>query len=264
MSKWLVLAFLAQAATATDLAGVAAGLDQKAAEAGLLGNYADAERHQKRALALWEEVARTRSVNLAPPHFNLAQIYVAEHRLGDAERECRLAMELSSPEELPSVTALLAKILLLSGKNLGQPIVANLQGIDLAVAANDLGMILFKSGNYREARTWLEKSVEAYRRSGNTKGPDFGRVLSNLAIICQRLGDYAAAEQWYRHALAILEPALGPNHVHVGMILTELATVEQKLGHKSEAKALSRRAKNILASSPDLPGRHTIDLSALR
>ena len=83
-------------------------------------------------------------------------------------------------------------------------------------------------------------------------------------MICFHQGDYRGAEQRYREALSILEAALGPAHAHVGIILTEQAAVVRKLGRRSEANALARRAKAILASSPDLPGRHTIDIAALR
>src|SRR5436305_13029211 len=112
MAKWLLIALLTQAATAADLARMAADLDQKAAEAGLFGNYAEAERQQKRALSLWEEIARTQPVDLAPPHVNLAQIYVAQHKLHDAERESRLAIALSRHDDLPRVNGLLAKVLI--------------------------------------------------------------------------------------------------------------------------------------------------------
>jgi hypothetical protein len=57
--------FLAQVPGVLDFAEQAAALEREAGTLAEAGRYEDAERVQKHALGIWEQVARTRPVNLA-------------------------------------------------------------------------------------------------------------------------------------------------------------------------------------------------------
>jgi tetratricopeptide (TPR) repeat protein len=278
MVRCIFALWLVQNLGAADAANMAASLDEKVAMLSRAGQYEEAERHQKRALRLWEEAARSRPLNLGVPHANLAEIYLAQGKLSKAEAEARLALELASAAQageaaavLLRTEALFARIEYFSGRYAEaerhqQAVVERLKHAgwrnsnDIASAWNDLAMIVATRGDYRRARPLAEGAIEVLRRAKKTTDSDYGSIAGNLALICLREGDFAAADRLYRESITVLESALGGEHAHVGMLLAEHAQVLRKTGRRSEARPLERRAKGILASSVSLPGRHIIDI----
>jgi tetratricopeptide (TPR) repeat protein len=272
---------LAQGLMAPDPAQLAAALEQEAATLYQTGQYEAAERLGRRALRNWEEVARTRPINLAVPHANLSHIYLAQGKITAGEREARLAGELCStiPAKdaapvLIEVEALRARIESACGRYAEaeehqKAVVAHFANstvhnpAEAAKAISDLAVIAAARADFRRARPLAETAVEMLRRAGRAADADYGRMLGNLALICYRQGDFSAADPLYREAIAVLDGAIGKAHPHVGMLLAEYAQLLRKTGRKAEAKPLARRAKAILAAA-DLPGRYTVDARALR
>lgn len=274
MPIWWILVLTVPPAGVEDVVERAAALERQAAAHCRMGSYPAAERLQRQALDLWERAAQTRTLNLAPPHVNLAEIYLLAGKVRAAETHADIARRLQDPATSPAidlarVAALFARIRFQQERYQeaadaqsgavrlleAQPAA---QGA-LAVALNDLGMIQAAAGDLRAARTLLERSVQLHRQSGDTSSGAYGEVLGNLALLCVRQGDGATAEPLYRQAIETVESALGPAHPHLGMLLAEHCKLLKKMGRKAEARAGERRAKAILETAA-LPGRHTLDV----
>jgi tetratricopeptide (TPR) repeat protein len=273
--RYCLLALLTVAGgLAEDGSKRAAMLEQRAAELLRAGEYSQAEHVQRKALRQWEEVAKEREIDLVKPNVNLAQIYVAEGKLGAAERHAQLAWNLQDktgvpPGERARLIALLARICFAQGDyrqaaDLQSGVVRLLEttvsmpGEDaLAIALNDLGMIHAAKGELSSARIVLERSL---RQLGT--GAIRSEVLGNLALVCFRAGDQAAADSFYREAIGRMEEALGPDHPHIGFLLAEHARLLQKAGRAAEATSARLRAKAILASYR--PSGQTVDFEDLR
>lgn len=271
---WWILLLAVPPAGAEDVVERAAALERQAAEQCRMGAYPAAERLQKKALDLWEQAAQTRTLDLAPPHVNLAEIYLLEGKVRDAETHAEAARRLqdrssASPVDRARVAALFARIRFQQERyqEAGDAQFGVVRLLEegpadqgaLAVALNDLAMIRAAAGDLRVARTLLERSVQLLRQGGDTSSGAYGEVLGNLALVCVRQGDGAAAEPLYRQAIATVEAALGPDHPHLGMLLAEHGKLLKKMGRKTDARSEERRARAILETSA-LPGRHTIDV----
>ena len=267
----LLLWLLYQDSSGPDAASftVAAELDHKGAEMFYLGHYDEAAHYQRQALRIWDEVSLTRSVDLFAPHFNLAQIYLAQRKLSAAEGEARLARQFTTPASHSRISMLFAQIHFQTGHYAEaeqeiRAVLPNLEVLDLATALNDLGMVRAALGNLGEARRLMENSLAIRKQADATVGPDHGRMLGNLALVCFRQGDLSAAVSLYGQAISVLEATLGLDHAHLAMALAEYSQVLRKSGRKSEAKTVERRAKTILAAAPQLSGVQTVDVRSLR
>ena len=244
-------------------------LDQKGAELFSLGRYEEAASYQKRALSIWDKVSTTRPVALAAPHFNLAQIYLAQGKLSAAEAEARVARQFATPTDRTRISTLFAQINFLA-RNYAEAerevraILPELTGVEKSTALNDLGMIRAARGDLGEGRRLIESALAMREKADAAATPDHGRMLASLALICFRQGDRSAAITFYERAIPILETTLGRDHPHVGVVLAEYSQALKKAGQKSEAKAAERRAHTILAASPNLPGLQTVDIRSLR
>jgi tetratricopeptide (TPR) repeat protein len=274
MPMWWILLLAVPPAYVEDLVERAAALEQQAAEQCRMGSYPAAERLQRQALDLWEQAAQMKALDLAPPHVNLAEIYLLAGKLRAAETHAEAARWLQDPSTAPPadrarVAALFARIRF-QQERYQEAAEAQAGAVRLleeqpaapgalAVALNDSGMIQAAAGDLRAARTLLERAVQLYRQNGDNAAGACGEVLGNLALVCVRQGDGAAAEPLYRQAIEIVDSALGPAHPHLGMLLAEHSKLLKKLGRKTDARAAERRAKSILETSA-LPGRHTIDV----
>jgi tetratricopeptide (TPR) repeat protein len=261
-----------------DAARLAAELEQRAQEQCRLGAYQRAEYFQRRALETWEGIALHQPVDLTPVHVNLAEIYLLQGKLRAAEEQAEAATRIQKrsapPAERARVGALFARLRFQQEQykeagDLQAGVVRELEESGdgpttaLAVALNDLALIRAVGGDLRSARILLERSLDTYRRVGQTAIGGFGEVTGNLALICARQGDDGTAEILYRTAIGTLEKALGPEHPHVGMLLAEYAKLLRHIGRKADARMEERRAKAILQKA-DFPGRHTIDASGRR
>jgi tetratricopeptide (TPR) repeat protein len=247
----------------------AAELDDKGAEMFNHGRYEEAARYQKRALHIWDEISSTRPIDLSVPHYNLAQIYLAQRRLSAAEVEARLARQFATSASRSRISILLAQIHFQTGNYAEaereiRAVLPKLEGLDLATALNDLGVVRAALGNLGEARSLMESSLAMRQQAHATAGPDHGRMLGNLALVCFRQGDLSAAVSLYWQGISILETTFGMDHPDVGIALAEYSQVLRKCGRKSEAKAVERRAKAILAASPQLSGVQTVDVRNLK
>ena len=158
MPVFAIVPLLFQSLGVADTARLAAELEAKGAEKFERGRYDEAARYQRKALLSWDELSSTQSVDLAIPHFNLAQIYLAQGKLRAAEDEARLARQLSTVASRDRISLLLSQLLLATGRYPEaerelKTVLPDLVGEDHATALNDLGLARAALRHFSEARS---------------------------------------------------------------------------------------------------------------
>ena len=113
---------------------------------------------------------------------------------------------------------------------------------------------LYNKGNYDEAITIGERSLELREKELGREHPEVSQLLVRLAALYRATGEFAKAENAYRRAIGISEKSLGPNHPSVGAALERYACFARRRGREDDAKSLQSRALSILAPLP--PGFH--------
>lgn len=245
-------------------------LDNKVIELYHSARYDEAGRLQKHSLDLWKTISETRPVNLAGPHYNLAQIYLAQGKLTTAGQEARIAQQLvTGEEERDWISLLQAKIQFQSGdagtaEREFQSLLSRLTGSAKATALSDRGIIRASAGDLAGARQFMQEAVKIHEQAGTSINNGYGEVLANLGLVCFRQKDYETAAQLYRRSISILEAALGANHPHLAMALAEYGQVLRASGQRSEAKAIEKRAQSIFTQSPDFFRPRTVDVRSFR
>lgn len=116
----------------------------------------------------------------------------------------------------------------------------------LAKSLDKLGVLLFVSGRYAEARPPLTRAVAILETAGDSYQTELANTLSHLAPLLQSSGNYSSARPLYERALAIHEKLLGREHMNVGKTLNNLATLLKDMGDYSAAQPLYERALAIV------------------
>lgn len=138
----------------------------------------------------------------------LADAQECQHKLSEAERNYRTAIDLSA-------------------RQLGA------QHVETAKLKNLLAGILFKMAKYNRAAQLCEESLKVFDLEYGPEHNDVGSLCINLASCYRVLRDYAKAEPMYKRALAIKTRLLGPNHPAVIELLEACAFTLEK-NHKAE------------------------------
>ncbi len=125
----------------------------------------------------------------------------------------------------------------------------------LAALLNHASLYLETRGLYREARDFVELSLELAVRQ---LGPDHSNVAvdrSNLAVILRNLGQFAEARKQIELALESNLRQGGPDHPDVAGRRAILATILRNLGEYQEAKKQGKLAleSNLRRLGPDHP-----------
>lgn len=93
-------------------------------------------------------------------------------------------------------------------------------------------------GAYREARLYLERTLEITERMLGEEHSETATSLNNLAILLKNQGDY-------ERALEIQEKVLGEEHPDTATSLNNLANLLSDQGDYEGAKSLYERALEI-------------------
>ncbi|GAB6036982.1 hypothetical protein JCM15519_15410 [Fundidesulfovibrio butyratiphilus] len=129
-------------------------------------------------------------------------------------------------------------------------------GEELAGVCGSVSTLLWRSGNYEEARYHSEKSLTLSEATLGSDHLDVATGLNNLAMLLYAQGDYQGAEPLYRRALLIWENSLGPEHPHVAINLSNLAMLLKAQGDYPGAEPLYRRALHIMEKALGLDHPH--------
>lgn len=212
-----------QAQLAATLHGLGVLLEQK-------GNYAEADRSLRQALALQTVLYGNTNGDIARTFKDLARVMDQAGNLNGAipvmRNAVQLQRQLRGPDPHP----------------------------DVAEAINDLALLLEEHGDYDESEALFQEAIAMKRRLLGDKHPDIALGLHNLASTLHERGDLVRAEATYREALAMRRELLGDAHPDVAVTLNNLAFVQHDRGDTRGALATERDALAVYRKV--FPGDH--------
>jgi CHAT domain-containing protein/tetratricopeptide (TPR) repeat protein len=188
----------------------------------------------KRSLAQSEKALPAGHIDIARSLDNLASLYHAQGRLGEAE-------------------ALFRRSLSIREKALGP------DHPDNGTAINGLAILCDTEGRYAEAESLYRRVVEIAQKAAREKAlprsyPDVARTLNKLAGLYYAQHRYSEAEPLFENLLSFREKTLGPDTHETGAALNNLAAVYKAQGRNKEAEPLYTRALAIAEKT--LPEGH--------
>lgn len=230
------------------------------------GNFIEAERAYRRAIALAEPVGAGRAT-LALLLLNLGQLYLESGgRASQAERILRRAFSLAeeaydeNSEELFNFICVLAVARNQAGDRSGARVLFE-RGLRIVEHSKDRtfqrGVLLANLAVLRaEEKQWndaREKTLQALALLELNLGkahPELIPTYINLAKIQRHFKRWDLASAALERARAITDTQLGPKHRYMVTILELSSVILSKTGRRSEAREQARRAKSIAASLP--------------
>jgi tetratricopeptide (TPR) repeat protein len=178
----------------------------------LRGDYDTAERAQRQALKIFEDLGDQAGVAAAYHQLGL----LAQQRGDYGAAESLYRRSLAITERLDNQN-------------------------EIADTHHQLGMMAQLQGDYDTAESSYRRALEINERLGDQAG--IARGHHQLGMMAQLQGDYDTAESSYRRALAIDE-RLG-NQASIASVYGELGVLAQLRGDYDTAESLHRRALEI-------------------
>ncbi|CAF0756407.1 unnamed protein product [Adineta steineri] len=119
-----------------------------------------------------------------------------------------------------------------------------------------LGVIKYDQGGYKEALSYYEKSLAIYQEtlSSNHPDPELAQYYNNIGAVYDSMGDYQKALSYYEKALAIRQESLPSNHSDLGVSYNNIGIVYARTG--DYPKALSYFEKAVAIQQESLPFNH--------
>jgi serine/threonine protein kinase len=195
-----------------------------------LGQYKEAESHQREALEIREQRLGSENLEVALSLNGLANIYLQQHRVNEAE---------------PAYTRALA----IREKILGR------DHPDVARTLNNLAILNAGRGRYPEAEAQSLRALGILERSLGPDHLDVAQMLVTVVDIYLEEKKYADAEPLALRSLTLREKALGPEHPELTRNLNSLARIYRLQNKLGDAEVLYRRALAIREKTlgPDHP-----------
>lgn len=248
--------------TSPELARVIA---RAAVDRHLAGKYDEAERHLRRAIAIYEENStqdwsyeRSRMLN------DLSVVLHTQGRYQEALEILEKALVLRAgllPEEHPEIASL-KNNLAFALEALGETARAEelyrdslavrtkLLGVNhpqTATSLNNLGLLLQKQGAHAEAKELLHRALDSRLATYGEDHPEVFATLGNLGTLYDAMGDLESAEVYTRRSLEARRRKLGDNHRetalgwnNVGYLLGRREKYAEALEHYEKALAIRR------------------------
>lgn len=228
----LILGFCFSLSGVPTVAGQAAGAQQSSdvAEADSLstqvvklyqeGKIEEAIPLAKRALRLREKALGPRHREVANAKANLAILYVASNKYGDAEQQLKQALAIYEKESKD----------------------------DLATAKTleSLASLLALKREYPKAEESYRRAISIKETKLGAKHPEFLASLNHLANLFLRQKDFTKAEPVLQRVASITSDQLGENSREFGKALQRLACAQYKNNQQAEAEKSDMRANHLL------------------
>lgn len=167
-------------------------------------------------LASLEKAQGPNYYELAPMLTSIGDILVSLHRLPEAERSYRRALEIIERHDGPDNTALVDPLYVLAG-------------------------IMREQRNFMEAAQFYKRICAIRRKTGG----DLATPLCDLALCYQNQGEKLEAEKYYRQALAYQEIVYGKNNPDISEYLLNLSGCLLGQHRLKEALTLDLRALKL-------------------
>lgn len=240
-----------------------------------LGNYSEAERFFRRAIAMFREVFGPENENTLLVEQNLADLYLEVGRMGDAKPvlERLLAVRRREPgrNNLLLIQALdrLAMFKTLQKSKDAGPLYEEALDLlsqngeqntrDFMMMSSHYAAWLSTMGRSREALPFGLRSTELMERLPDVLPGEKVAILATHASILARIGQYPTAEAAIKIAVSIAEERFGPEHLRTGWVVYLYAQILNKSHRKREGAPLEARARRIFAGSDSARESVTVD-----
>jgi predicted ATPase len=122
--------------------------------------------------------------------------------------------------------------------------------VSVALALNNLGLVAWSQGDYAAARALYEESLSLRRELGDKRG--ISGSLGNLGIVAADQGDYAAAQSLYEESLSLVREMGDKQGISSSLNNLGLVAVEQ--GDFAAARALYEESLSLRREMGDKPG----------
>jgi Tfp pilus assembly protein PilF len=117
-----------------------------------------------------------------------------------------------------------------------------------------LGTFKRDQGEYKEAISCYEKSLEIYRKTFSPSHLNLAYCYNNIGAVYYAIGDYSKALSSHEKALEIKQKSLSPNHSDLAASYNNIGLVYYNTGDYS--KALSSHEKAHTIQKQSLPSNH--------
>jgi CHAT domain-containing protein/tetratricopeptide (TPR) repeat protein len=225
-----------------------------------LANYAAAEQHYKRAIAILDKQRDIHNSGIL--NDNLAVLYGLTGRFAEAEQHSRRALQLLEQAfgrehrnvgraagnfgvllhesgRFPEAEPFLRRALAITEAQSPQ------DPVSIAIIVDNLAGVLRVTGREQAAMEPLQRALALFEKNLPANHPSQAAVRNNLGRLLMDLGRHAEAEAPLRQALATEEALYGPEHVNIAFSATNLGEVYLSKGDRQQARALLQRALAI-------------------
>jgi serine/threonine protein kinase/tetratricopeptide (TPR) repeat protein len=199
------------------------------------GDYTEAERLNRQALSMLEQLGATDGVAAAQVKGSLARVLRWLGRSNEAEGMFRETLEIQRR---------------LEGDHRGET----------AATLNNLGVLLGQRGDWTAAEPVIREAVGLIRSVRGEEHPEVAAAMSTLGTVLEETGDLAGAEAAYRESLAMRERLLGAEHPDTARSLYALAGLQQIQGDADGALETCRRILTLRGEV--LPDAHPMVAAA--
>ncbi|CAF3363082.1 unnamed protein product, partial [Rotaria socialis] len=117
-----------------------------------------------------------------------------------------------------------------------------------------LGMMKNNQGEYQQAVTFYEKSLEIKRKTLPKDHASLAPTYSNIGAVYKNMGEYSKALEYYEKSHQILEISLPPTHPDLAISYNNIGGVYDSMGEYS--KALEYYEKSLKIRKISLPPTH--------
>jgi tetratricopeptide (TPR) repeat protein len=227
-----------------------------------LGQYPDAERLLRRALAIDRRAYGDDHPTVAIRLTNLARLLQDTNRLADAEPLVRQALDIGRRaygDDHPEVVNCLSNLAqLLQATNRladAEPLMRQVLDIaqraygedhpKVATALNNLALLLRATNRLADAEPLIRQALDIDRRAYRDDHPTVAIRLTNLAQLLKATNRLADAEPLMLQALDIGRKAYGEDHPRVAIDLNNLAQLFHDTNRLADAEPLMSQALDI-------------------
>lgn len=247
------------------------------------GDYGAAETAYNHGLAAIHSQTADNAI-LAALETHLAELYIAEGRVDDAEPIIRRAVAAlrSSPTPDPLSLAIanedLAVVCIMRRKLSPEPeallresqaLLENAYGHDDPRVTSSLltfAGLMTEQHRYAEALAPAEHAWQILdAHSPSVPKTYLAGALNVMTAVYYHAGRLKEAQACARQAVDMATASMRPGHPRLGLYLANYAFILKSAGHKNEAKIVQKEADEILEQSPSSgSGGYTVNIEALR
>jgi tetratricopeptide (TPR) repeat protein len=182
----------------------------------LMGQYAEAERIGRRAVAAREEALGREHPETLTSIGQLGSVLLSQGKHKEAEAMHRRALQ-------------------------GREKVLGREHPDTFISISKLGLVLEEQGKYKEAEAMHRRALAGHKKVLGPEHPYTLISVGQLGSVLSSQGRYDEAETMHRQALEGSEKVLGREHPDTLISISRLGNVLSNQGRYEEAEALFRR-----------------------